>query len=317
MRLRNGQRGIVNTAAIAAVHCSVLALPILFILAHGSTGSEGPSWNLIAKVSWLASLFRERWKFYDVICAFVPIAIVWAGIRDRRLSIDPLAGAGALLCFAAFLVLPRLMVGGSYVDMRMFPSALAIALVAIRVRPGHAGLERALALAGAAFYAMRTATTTAAMLLFAQVQQQALEVVPSISRGSAVLVLVNEPCSTQWSSRRLGHIAGIALARRDIFENGQWALPGQQLIQPRHSGAAPYLADPSQLVYPASCDYRTTDFTQAVRDFDRTTFDFVWTLDFPARARLAPDVTLVWSNGVSALYRVAPQPRLRRSPDSP
>jgi hypothetical protein len=119
-----------------------------------------------------------------------------------------------------------------------------------------------------------------------------------------VLVLVNEPCTSQWSSRRLAHIAGIATARRDIFENGQWTIGGQQLLRPRHPEAAPYTADPSQLVYPIDCEYRTTDFATALRDFDRGTFTHVWTLDFPARRRLAPDVRRVWSNGVSALYVV-------------
>jgi hypothetical protein len=172
------------------------------------------------------------------------------------------------------------------------------------VSPGHPRLERALALGGAAFFAIRMIGSTAAMLLFAQVQGRALEAVPHLPRGSAVLVLVNEPCSSQWSSDRLGHIAGIGIARADLFENGQWALPGQQLLRPRHLGAAPYLADPSQLVYPSRCEYRTTDFATAIRDFDRGTFTHVWTMGFAPRARLAPDVTLVWSNTVSAVYRV-------------
>jgi len=119
-----------------------------------------------------------------------------------------------------------------------------------------------------------------------------------------VLVLVNEPCSSQWHSDRLGHIAGIAVARRDVFENGQWALAGQQLLRARHPEAEPYRTDPSQLVYPAICEFKTTNFGEAIRDFDRGTFRYVWTLDFPARPALAGDVRLVWSNKVSALYAV-------------
>ncbi len=47
-------------------------------------------------------------------------------------------------------------------------------------------------------------------------------------------------------------------------------------------------------------------FAAAIRDFDRTTFRYVWTMGFAARPRLARDVRLIWSNDRSALYRVEP-----------
>lgn len=265
---------------------------------------EGALWDWKSKASWIAILLRERWKWYDVGCAFVLLALLWSAVRGRRLRFDAVTGAGALLCLAAFVALPRLMLDGAYVDMRMLAPAVALALVAIRVVPGETRLAERLALAGTAFFALRLTTSTAAMLLFAREQQVALEAVDRLPRGAAVLVLVNEACASQWHSDRVGHLAGIAVARRDMFENGQWAIAGQQLLRDRHPEAAPYRADPSQLVYPVHCEYRPTRFAEAVRDFDRGTFGYVWTLGFPARPRLARDVELVWNNRISAVYRV-------------
>lgn len=291
-----------TAAARAALHCAPLAWPALLML--GGAPTEGALWDWKSKASWIAILLRERWKWYDVSCAFLLIALLWGAVRGRRLRFDAVTGTAALLCLGAFLALPRLMLGGAYVDMRMLAPATALALIAIRPASGAARLAERLALTGTAFFALRLATSTIAMLMFARGQQAALEAAPHLPRGTAVLVLVNEPCSSQWHSDRLGHVAGLAIARRDVFENGQWLIDGQQLLRDRHPRAAPYRADPSQLVYPAACEYRTTHFGQAVREFDRRTFRYVWTLGFPARARLAPDVRLVWANRISAVYRV-------------
>lgn len=302
--VRQREAGRSRGAALVRVAgaCLPLAWPAALML--GVSPGEGPLWDWKAKASWFPALLRERWKWYDVGCAILLFGLLWAAVRDRRFRFDPLTGTAALLCLVAFVALPRLIVGGAYVDMRMLAPAVALALVAIRVAPGHSRLECWLAIAGAGFFAMRMTTSTIAFLLFAQTQQTALEAIPHIPPGAAVLVLVNEPCSSQWHSNRLGHIAGIAVARRDVFENGQWTLGGQQLLRARHPEAEPYRADPSQLVYPAACEYKTTHFGEAIRGFDRGTFRYVWTLDFPAQPALADDVVLVWSNNVSALYAV-------------
>jgi hypothetical protein len=302
VRLRAAGHGRGAALVRAVGWCLPLAWPAALMI--GGAPGDGALWDWKAKASWFPSLLRERWKWYDVGCAILLFGLLWAAVRDRRLRFDPLTGTAALLCLLGFVGLPRLIVGGAYVDMRMLAPAVALALVAIRVKPEHARFEAWLAIAGASFFVLRMTTSTIAFLLFAQTQQGALEAVAHIPRGAAVLVLVNEPCSSQWHSDRLGHIAGIAVARRDVFENGQWALADQQLLRPRHPEAEPYRADPSQLVYPASCEYKTTHFGEAIRDFDRGTFRYVWTLDFPARPMLAKDVVLIWSNDISALYAV-------------
>ncbi|MCW6537064.1 hypothetical protein [Sphingomonas lycopersici] len=305
MRLRS--HGWLRAAARAALMCTPLALPLFPMLTGAAGPDHGVSYNWLMKIGWLASLLRERWQAYDAGCVTAIVFFFWVALRNRAsFRFDPLLGALALVGFAAYLALPRLLLGGAYVDMRMLGIAVAIAILAVHPHPGASDkLAPRLALVATGFFLLRTATSTAAMLLYASTQQSALAAVAHIPRGAGVLVLVNEPCD-KWHSDRLEHLDGIAIARRDAFVNGQWALPGQQLLRTRHPEAAPYLADPSQLVYPRPCEARTTDFAAAIRDFDRATFRYVWTMGFAARPRPARDVRLIWSNDRSALYRVEP-----------
>lgn len=305
-----GQRGETGWRRIvfAALTCAPMTWPQLLAMTAGTpmAGDTGDWVHWLVKIQWLASMLRERWKPYDVACVIVLALVVWSVVRSKRMSFAPVLSVPALLALAAFILLPRFYAGGSYVDMRLLPYAVALALLAIRVAPGNDQLARRLAAVGAGFFVLRTATSVVAFVLFAGEQQKELAAVPAMPVGSAVLTLVDEPPTQLWENRRLTHIAGIAIERRRVFTNEQWAIGGQQLIRPLHPSAAPLDRDPSQLVYPPSEDYSDTNFDRAIADFDRGTFGYVWTIGFaPGRAK-APDLTLVWSNDRSALYRVAP-----------
>src|SRR3569623_932240 len=264
-------------------------------------GDTGDWFDVAAKAQWIASLLRERWKVYDVACVIVLALVLWTAVRYPRLRFDPLLGVPALLGLAAFVLTPRLFAGGAYVDMRILPYAVALGLLAIRA---EGEIARRLAIGGAAFFGLRLAMSTVALALFAQGQAAELAAVQHIPPGAAVLSLVAEPSTADWDNPRLGHVAGIAVARRRVFINEQWAIAGQQLIAPRHPAAAPFDRDPSQLVFPKGEPYAQTDFDSAVARFDRGTVGYVWTVGFaPGRAH-ARDLTPIWSNARSALYRV-------------
>ncbi len=306
-----------RTALAAAWHaglmCLPMALPLLAPLlsndpAHGDTGDW---FHWIIKAQWAVSILRERWRAWDAAGVALIGCVLWTALRSRRLHFAPVLGVPAALSLAAFVLLPRLFQGGAYVDMRMLPAAVALALLAIRVSPDEPAIERRLARVAALFLLARTAGTTLAFALYAQGQVQALRALPALPVGSAVLVLVNEPPGVEWSQPRLTHIAGLAIARRRVFANEQWALPGQQSIRPLHPDAAPLDRDPSQLVYPRGSERVSTDFDAAIREFSRCTFDAVWTIGFPAGRAHAADLRLVWSDARSAVYRV------RRAPACP
>lgn len=306
IRGRRGEAGW-RRILFAMLACAPMAWPQLLVMAGGTpmAGDTGDWFDLTAKAQWVASLLRERWKVYDVACVIALALVLWTAIRSPRMRFDPLLGVPALLGLAAFVLTPRLFAGGAYVDMRLLPYAVALALLAIRT---DGAVARRLAMLGAAFFAGRIATSTIAFALFAQGQASELEAVAHIPQGAAVLALVDEPSTADWANSRLGHIAGIAVARSRVFTNEQWAIGGQQLIAPRHPSATPLDRDPSQLVYPSGEPYAQTHFDTAIAGFDRGTFGYVWTIAFsPGRAK-ARDLAPIWSNGRSALYRVALSP---------
>lgn len=311
IRGRRGERGW-RRIAFSAAACAPMAWPQLLAMAGGvpMAGDTGDWFHLSIKAQWVVSLLQERWKIYDVACVIALALLLWTAIRSRRMWFEPLLGLPALLGLIAFVLTPRLFAGGAYVDMRILPYAVALALLAIRT---DGDVARRLAALGATFFLLRLATSTIAFALFAQGQVKELAAIAYIPQGATVLSLVDEPSTAKWVNPRLGHIAGIAVARRHAFTNEQWAISGQQLIAPRHPAAAPLDRDPSQLVPQDDPRAQKRYFDAAVAGFDRGTFDYVWTVGFPAGRAQARDLVLIWSNDRSALYRVVRLPPLRRS----
>jgi len=306
LRIRAGD-GPVHAAMMACLMALPMAWPAAIMLGGAGdrlAGDTGDWFHWSAKAQWAISLLRERWKVYDIACVTVIACLLWAAARSRHLTFADVLGVPALLGLAAFILLPRLFQGGAGVDMRILPYAAALGILAIRVAPGEERLERRLAAAGATFFAMRIATTTLAFVLYSQGQALALRAMEALPPGSAVLVLVDEPSLKSWFNPRLSHIAGIAIARRRVFTNEQWALAGQQLIRPLHPSAAPFDSDPSQIVHPAGSEDQSVDFDKAIATFDRCTFQRVWTIGFPAGRARAADLMPIWSDGRSAVYAV-------------
>jgi len=288
----------------------MLPLPLIAILpAHGEHAAM--RWDWIAKVGWPVMLLRERWIVWDVAGALLLLAAIGIALSRRGWRIDSIGGAAALATLAAYVIQPKMAMGGNFVDLRMLAPGIALALVSIRP---PAALATRCAAAALAFATVRLATSGVALFVAAIPQQQALAAVPHLPRGAAVLVLVGKTCEASWAGRRLDHIADLAIARREIFDNSEWMLAGQQLLDHRHARAGRFSADPSQLVFPPDCPYQATRMSDAIATFDRGTFGYVWTIDLPARARLAPDVRLIWSNAISALYVVGQPTRGDRRP---
>jgi hypothetical protein len=318
MTLRGQGKPWLRAGFVAGLRCTTLALPLVPMLTGGASGGGGLGigYEWLGKLTWIASLLRERWKWYDTACAVGLFCFAWAAVRNASFRLDRPTAAAAAIGFAAWLLLPYALLGGAYVDMRMLPFALAVLLVAVRV-PAAPRLERGVALAALAFFALRITTTTIAFVAFGDGQAAAARIAERIPHGAGVLVLVQQKCEG-WSDDRLAHIAGLALVRRDIFDNSEWTLPGQQLLRGRHPQAGALQGDPSQLIYDGNCRFRPTIFAEAVRGFDRGTFGYVWTVGMPAYPRLAPDLALVARDGPSVLYRVLPrggaQPRLQSAP---
>jgi hypothetical protein len=249
--------------------------------------------NWDAKLFWMSSLLRDRWHLLDVLSAWVIFLVI--GVAAIRRKLNPMLAVPALLCLAAFLVMPRVAVGSAYADMRLLPFTCALALLAIRSE------GRLIALAGAAFFAGRLAATTTSFLLYDKSYREELHAIDHLSRGASVLSLVVRPCGNAWSTERLDHLPALAIVRRDAFSNDQWTVDSAQGLRVIKPHVGRYGNDPSQLVYPKGCRGEGSDLTRAVQEFDRAAFDHIWVLNGRV---VVPDLRPVWSNGRSTLYQV-------------
>lgn len=291
----------------AVVACLPLALPVLIMVATRSgdaRASETGDWfNLSAKLLWILSPLRDRWMWFDTGALGVLLILLYVAARDRRLGFAPLLGWPALSCLIGFLLLPRLLLGGSYVDMRMMPTIWILSLLAIRPPP-PGRFARGLGAAALIFFAARM---TGTMLSFdaRRVEQRAeLGAVAAIPRGAPVLALVYKPCLTPWSDSRPEHLPAFAIIERDAFVNEQWAITGQQYLKIRYAKAAPFDADPSQISYPHGCVKQGRSIEEALRTFPRNAFSHVWIIGKNLRRPRDFGLAPVWSNGHSGLYEV-------------
>ena len=310
-RLRAERRTWLAAGAGAVTHCLPLGLPILFMLLHPNQSARGNStgdwFDMPAKFLWLISSLRDRWFAFDVASVGLVVLALYAAMRDRHLGLAPLLAWPALFCGLAFLLLPRLLLGGAYVDMRVVPAAFALALLGIRA-PDAPRLRSIVAVAAVLFCVVRIGGTTLSFADRAAAQQRELEALGALPRGAATLALVAKPCQTPWSDLRGDHLPAFAIIRRDGFVNEQWDLEGQQLVRVRYVAAAPFLGDPSQLVYPASCPEIGRSPERAIAEFPRGAFTHVWTIGVSRQAVRAPDLRLIWAKGDAAVYAVAHTP---------
>jgi hypothetical protein len=294
------------------LHCLPLALPFLLMLLWRSgtvAGGNGDWFNWDAKGRWLIGILRERWETWDKLgaCLLIGLALLSAlrrGFRMRHAIV-----LATLLMLLIFILLPRILFGSAYADMRLAPFMIAIAVLGIRPTGWvERRLSGALAVAGLLFFATRLAVTTHTFADIDRVWRRQLAAIDHIAPGSRVLVQAATLCSAAWRSDRVDHIGSFAIVRRDAFTNDQWAMAGAQLVTVRYNAGAPFVVDPSQMLRPPFCrGYRENVLATTMANLPTAAFDYLWLIDLPRSdwprdPRLVP----VWNGGTRGiLYRFA------------
>ncbi|WP_375427258.1 hypothetical protein [uncultured Sphingomonas sp.] len=310
-----GERGFARRWALPAVRaglgCLPLALPIaLMILWRSSdhvTGTTGDWFNWAAKWSWMIMILRDRWMMFDVASTVIIYLILLKGVRDKRVEYSRNLLLSALFLLLVFLLLPRVVFGSAYADMRLIPFAVAIALIALRPRRGLSVRGSAtLAALGLAFFLVRLGGTTWSYVLYDRSYDRALAALPHIPVGARLLTFVGRSCRDEWAYSRLEHIPAMALVRRLAYSNDQWSMPGGQLLTTRYYASGRYSHDPSQMVTYVQCRRELwRPIARALAEFPREAFDYVWLLQPPRYdPALLRGLTPVWRDGSHLLLRV-------------
>ena len=295
----------------AGLHCLPLALPMLLMVFWRTgdhvSGQTADWFNWRAKTSWLAMVLRDRWQAFDIASTAILYLILFRGFRDPAIEYSRNLGLSALFLLGMFVLLPRIVFGSAYADMRLAPFTVAIALIALRPRRGlsirHAATLAAL---GLAFFVGRIAATTTSYAMFAHTYTGELAALDRLPVGARLVSFVGMDCHNAWRMTRLEHLPALALERRLAYSNDQWSMAGAQLLTTRYEPALTFAHDPSQIVTPHPCArewWRPID--RSLAEFPRGAFDYVWLIRPPAYdRRLEAGLVPVWRSGRSALFRV-------------
>ena len=295
----------------AGLGCLPLALPMALMILWRSGdhvgGQTGDWFNWQAKISWVTMVLRDRWMAFDLLSVAVLTMILVDGLRDTRLEYSRNLGLSALFLLAVFLLLPRIVFGSAYADMRLAPFALAIAVIAIRPRPGLSFRGAAtFAAVGLAFFAVRLAGTTVSYWLYDRSYDRALAALDHVPPGARVVSFVGRRCVDDWAYSRLEHVPALLLERRLAYTNDQWSMAGAQTLTTRYRAAGGFSHDPSQIVTDRRCRGEWwRPITLSLQTFPRAAFDYVWLLNPPPYdPALTKGLTPVWRDGRNVLLRV-------------
>ena len=310
---RDGRGGHwVESWVRAGLGCVPLALPMVLMVAWRSgddvTGQTADFFYWRSKIAWLLMALRDRWLLFDVGAMAVLYLVLFKAARDPDIGYSRHLGLSALFLLAVYIVLPRIVFGSAYADMRMAPYLVAIAVIAIRPRPGRPMRHYAAwAALGLAFFLVRMGGTTISFWRFARDYDAELAALDRVPVGARLITFVGHNCRNDWRMSRLEHVPALALERRLAYTDDQWSMAGAQLLTVRYAAARGFSHDPTQLVTPVKCRgewWRPVNY--AIARFPRDAFDYVWMIRPPAfDPRYAVGLVPVWRGAAgSALYRV-------------
>ncbi len=310
--VRQHDRGLgwFRAGVAAALHASVMALPLLVMIAwrsetHGGATTDWFNWE--SKWRWVKMALRDRWRVFDlaslIVCA-LPFA---ATIFSRQMALSRNLAFSAIVLAAGYLLLPRIIFGSAYADMRLVPYLFAVALLAIRFR-GTVRLRTAhvLGAVGIAFFLARVGATTMSLAIASDSQQARLAALDKVPMGARVVTMVGEPCGASWALSRDSHLGAMVVVRKQGFSNDQWVMEGLNLLDLHYADAGHFAADPSQRVRPDRCSVgQIWSINEALRSLPRQAFDYVWLIDPPPYdPELTKAFEVVWRGPGSILYRI-------------
>ena len=287
-----------------------MALPIVVMLiwrseTHGGQTIDWFDWKV--KWRWVYSALRDQWKEFDIGSLIVAGLVFAYALVSRKLTLSRNLAFSAIVLAVSFVLIPRIVFGSAYADMRLVPYLMAVALLAIRFRDvPRRTTANVLAVLALIFFATRTTANTISLGEAGADQNAKLTAIDHMPEGARVITLTGMSCSEYWPLLRNSHLGAMVIVRRDGFSNDQWLLEGVNLLDLKYTAAGYFAADPSQLVRPNNCiDHLHRQIDQSLTALPRNDFDYVWLIDVPPYDHgLVAGLQPVWRGPGSVLYRL-------------
>jgi hypothetical protein len=313
----------------AAWHSLALAYPALLVVlwrteATGGLTHKWFDWEY--KWEYLLRMFRDRWEAFDIACAAIVLAVPLFALVHPRLTLSRNLAFSGLVLAACYVLLPRIVFGSAYADMRLVPFAAAIFVLAVRFKQEtHFPLATWLAYAAIGFMIVRIGATTTSMAIAGRKQAEQLKALDHLERGSRLAVLVWDRCE-QWSLRRSDHLGAIATVRKEAYTNDHWPMAGSTLMKVRYPAAGWFQRDPSQIVRDRGCRHEGWAVRTALNNLPHDAFDYLWLVDMrPIPKDWVDGWEPIWATKGSILLKnvplsedgEAPPPGSRRTASAP
>jgi hypothetical protein len=294
----------------AALAASVMALPLFIMLAWRSgthTGGTARWFDLQAKLAWIQTALRDRWRWLDVASVFAAALVLIEAVRSRWLSFARELAFPGLVLLAIFFLLPGLIFESAYADMRLVPYIFITLLIAVRLKPEvPRSYTTGMAVLATAFIAARLTANTVSLAIAGDDQQAKSAAVSHVPEGARVAAFVQLRCGGPWALPRNSHIGSLVIVRRQGFSNDQWPTEALNVMAIKYRAPGDFSGDATQMVLPDGCHdgvHRTID--QALASFPRADFDYVWLVDPPAfDPRLLTGLEPVWVGAGTTLYHI-------------
>ncbi|UAK24490.1 hypothetical protein [Sphingomonas nostoxanthinifaciens] len=323
VRKRDAGRPMLLALWEGGLACLSLAPPILLLLVWRSGDAKGANQDFFdwaAKYVYFISILRNHWRNFDLANVYLLWGLVSFGLVGVGVVMNRTLGVAALMLILAYLLLPRILLGSAYADMRLAPYVVMIAVVALAVPRPSRRAGHILAGTATAIFLIRIIGLTQSFAAHDAAAQHQLAALDHVKPGSRVFVQVALQCIGRWETTRMDHLGAMAIVRRDAFANGQWTDPGAQLVRIRYAPARHWAEDPTEILRPPPCAPRRTRFyPKSVNDLPRKAFDYVWMIDLPrANWYSFPGLEPIWTGGKRGiLYRVVPTGSATSASDTP
>ena len=202
------------------------------------------------KADLLFTVFDNYNRAFDVTCFVLFLGLFGGLVWKKRLRLDARLGVACGMVFAAYLLLPSQMYGGSGADRRL-PTALFLLLIAASTPrfPGRR-IAAAIGLAAAALLIIRLGAVERIWRAADRVYTANLAGIDLLPRGTRLAVAQPEGLFHVTRTPEV-HLATLAIARRDAFVPALFAIPGQQPVMLKPAFAALAAAAQPQLLWAA------------------------------------------------------------------
>jgi len=253
----------------------------------GETVSYAGVWR---KVDLLFSVFDNYNRAFDVACFVSFLGLIGGLLWTKRLALEPRLGCASGIVFAAYLLLPSQIYGGSGTDHRLPIAFFLLFAAAGAPRFPSRRIATAIGIATAALLVVRLGVIERVWLRADQVYTADLAGIDLLPRGAKLAVAQPEGLFHVTRIPEV-HLATLAIARREAFVPTLFAIPGQQpvILTPTFAALAA-MAQP-QLLWAALVTGGAAERTRLpvpLGDFDFVAFTDEQPIHVPENSCLTP-----------------------------